>query len=347
MKDRIQYTVPPGYFTEAYARLAEQVSMLPPPHTIHLKHPALAPIARLIYLHDGAKPPKIQIENKGGDLLAMNMPRFELSDWKGKRAVVGYSGGKDSVAMAIKMQKAGYKVEAFHVQNLNRSCSDEKQASIETCRLLDIPLTIKSVKTNGPTMRIESPVKNLLVLAMMLDDCGPLGVKTYALGTQVNRKGGVDDFNTNMDFSDSPDVLFIGSELFRQEKGFNLRVGELGKSSIDAYYSMKIVLGHKKGWELLCAYRSCMTQFRFKDMRRKHNEKKYSLKLLPGRCGSCWKCCLEYLVLDAMGAVKSNKGFKEKCFSFIHNQEVDWSKEVSSMLNTAREERRLTCVRAR
>lgn len=333
MKAHQEYSVPSGYFTEAYAHLAEQLSMIPCPRCLKLHHPSLKPVARCVYVHDGVSPPEVVIAAK--ESLLPEMPDYKLT--KTKSALLGYSGGKDSVAMAIKLEREGMDVKAFHVRNLNRSCTDEMQASIDTCKLLDIPLIIKPVATHGPTTRIENPVKNLLVLAMMLDHGGPLGVANYSIGTQVDRPNGMDGFNTDLDFSDSPDVIFIGSEFFRQVPGFTLRAAELGRWNIDMLYSIELVLSHEKGMELLKASRSCMTQFRFKDMRRKHNEKKFGVKLLPGRCGSCWKCCMEYLLLESMGAVKTNKGFVEKCWDYIKSQKLThWDSIIADMFKIAK-----------
>ncbi len=339
MKERQEYITPPGFFTEAYARLAEQVSMIPCPPTIQVAHASLKPIVRVLYSHDGTPQPEIKVQPKTDNLLGMDLPQFLL--WDDRPAMLGFSGGKDSVAMAIKLMNEGKKVTAFHVQNLNKSCTDEKQASIDTCRLLGIPLVIKAVKTHGPTTRLESPVKNLLVLAMMLDHGGTTGIQNYAVGTQVDRPNGTDGFSSDMDFSDAPDVLFIGSELFRQVPEFTLRAAELGDTNIDMYYSIKLVLSHKNGWKLLEASRSCMTQFRFKKMRKIANEKKYKVKLLPGRCGSCWKCCVEYVILDAMGKVKKNNAFLKKCWDFIHSKKLThWEPVLDQMLIKARRESR-------
>lgn len=326
-----------GYFSDCFRSLAEQVGDVPGPREIQLPHPSMKPLCQLIYLHDGEDPPKYIPQQRSG--LLQGPPKranLEIED----EAIIGYSGGKDSIAQAIKLQKEGINVEAFHLGNLNRSCTDEKQASIDTCKLLGIPLRIETIKTTGKSKRLENPVKNLLVLAMMLDFGLWRGVSTYALGTQINRPNGLSDFYTSLDFSDSPDVLFIGSELFRQLPQFRLRVGELGLSNIDTYYSMKLILSHKRGWELLTASRSCMTQFRFREMRKKHNHKKYGVELLPGRCGSCWKCCIEYLVLDALGAIKKNEDFILHCWRFVDNQKLNWDEELVKMLNRARRDSR-------
>ncbi len=334
----IKYELPPGYFTKMMGRLAEYVSDVPYDGIPMGIHPTLIPLFRVICFYDDQPNPDnigIVCERTGFD---SDFPKYQLTDKK--TALLGYSGGKDSVAQAIKLMNEGYTVEAFHVRNLNKSYTDECDAATGTCDILGIPIHVAPIKSQGKSKRLENPVKNLLVLAMMLDLGGPRGVATYSLGTQVNRPNGLDDFYTSLDFSDSPDTLFIGSELFRQVPGFNLKVGELGLSNIDIYYTIKTILSHKDGLELMRTARSCMTQYRFREMRKKHNERKFGVELMPGRCGSCWKCCIEYLVMDALHYIEKKEDFIIHCWHFIDKQQLDWHTALVEMLNRARSDSR-------
>lgn len=334
-----KYTVPSGYFGNIWARLSEQVSDTPCPSVVEISHPAQKAFVEFLCQREAAegerkvRMPKIVLTS-GDGFLNQDYPAHKLV--KGdKRVLLGYSGGKDSIYSATKLRKAGYEVEACFVTGLNRSSRDEKQAAIDTCKLLNIPLHIIPVKTSGSSNRFENPAKNILVLALMLDIGGPIGIPNYSLGTEGDLEGGIEDYFTSTDFSDSPDVLELGCATFKPLKNYRFINSNVPLWSYESY---KAVLNRPKGgMELMAALRSCMSQYQYRAKLHSVNESKYGVKLLPGRCGSCWKCCLEYLYLEAMGRVVPNKAYSDHCWRRLKKHDAtatpEWLRMMTAKLS--------------
>ena len=303
------------------------------PREISLPHSSLIPFVEMVYRNDKGdestnKPirPIITIASHQG-LLSENYPDWKLSK-KDKRCLLGFSGGKDSIAMAIKLMNEGYDVTGVFVGGLNRSALTEKQASIDACKLLGIDLIKTAVKTSGQSERRENPTKNLMILGLMLDIGGPQGIAHYALGTEEENEEGLEWYHTSWDFSDNPRVLKSGSFFFQGLENFKLHVGKLGFWGFDSYAT---VMSHPKGRELLEVSRSCMSRYMYQNSLNATNRKKYGVDLMIGRCGSCWKCCLEYLHLTALGIVKPNVKYIDHCWSRLSKFD-EGTKEWISMM---------------
>ena len=56
---------------------------------------------------------------------------------------------------------------------------------------------------------------------------------------------------------------------------------------------------------------------RYRDYLKEKNEAKYNVKILPHRCGSCWKCCLEYCILVNEGILIKNEAFYKHCLKVL------------------------------
>ena len=69
--------------------------------------------------------------------------------------------------------------------------------------------------------------------------------------------------------------------------------------------------------ELANMVHGCILPYRFRDMTRKKNITKYGVELLDGRCGSCWKCCTEYIYFADKGVIPLNEDFYRHCIDFL------------------------------
>ena len=64
----------------------------------------------------------------------------------------------------------------------------------------------------------------------------------------------------------------------------------------------------------------CVLPYRFRNKTKEINEQKYNVKLLPNRCGSCWKCCVEYIFLADKGVVEYNAQFYKHCLDILSDK---------------------------
>lgn len=318
----IKYSTPEGFFGNAFARIGEQFSVEYPPKEFTVVHPALKSLVRFIYSFYHSDDPKVvkhpNITVAGTGLFDSIVPKFKLNP-KDKRCLIGFSGGKDSIATVLKLRKLGYKVEGVHVRHINKSVLGEENAAVSVAGLMGIPLHVLPFTSTGFSYRWESPVKNLIILGMMLDFGGPKGIAHYALGTEDDDWNDIDRFQFDMDVSDCKDTLDVGAAVCRLIPGFTLHRAMISAWASDSY---RTILTDPKGMDYLRASMSCQMRHQYLGVHHKRVCEKYKVKLMDNRCGCCWKCAVEFIFLSAYGMVKENKRYLEYCWGVLNKSSL-------------------------
>lgn len=223
----------------------------------------------------------------------------------GWRVVVGFSGGKDSAAATLKLAADGLKPVLFHVKGVNRAYPNEWQAAEKVAALLGFPLLMLDLKLKGDTPYIENPAKNQFILGCMVDYGARHGIANYSQGGMA-----VDscaDLNFEAGFSDGHEMFDAATGLFGALlDGYRYRA--VIKNDSDSLMTIA-----RKKPAVISAMQSCMMPLRYKGSLAKANEKKFGIRLMPGRCGSCYKCASEYLHLTLAGLLKNSPSFAEHC----------------------------------
>ena len=67
---------------------------------------------------------------------------------------------------------------------------------------------------------------------------------------------------------------------------------------------------------------SCMSPYRFRQYWHKRTEKKYGVKLMPNRCGCCWKCANEYIAYTDLGILDFDLNYYIHCLEILYNTKV-------------------------
>ena len=62
-----------------------------------------------------------------------------------------------------------------------------------------------------------------------------------------------------------------------------------------------------------------MTPNRFRDSLRKKNLVKYNEPVLERRCGSCWKCAVEYIWFTDFNIFEYNEAYYRHCLDVLKN----------------------------
>lgn len=229
-----------------------------------------------------------------------------------KKMLIGLSGGLDSVYLMHKAIDAGYEVTAVHVAGLNgKSIAKVELASAQ--RLANIAgANFISVNFMQPPQEfIDNPFKNQLILSMMLDIGITKGIYRYGLGSDWTTP--LSEAATGYTITDSIEV----------NKGFwNGVVKHIPEAELcfineneKKYERLKYLFtNHRESLENVV---SCISPIRFRGLYRKQNIKKYGVDLLPGRCGSCYKCCMEYILLAEAQLIKKDARFYEHCWTAL------------------------------
>lgn len=233
----------------------------------------------------------------------------QLNITKTNNVVVCFSGGKDSTAAALKMKELGKNVFLFYVKGINKSYPEEQQRAIEIAAYLNMPLKVIEIKQFGKTTFYDNPIKNQLIASLAFDYCVMEGI-----GTDVAFGDFTTDniFNScfNEDWSDCTEMWNAYIEYIRK---YNSKFKVI--IPFNTYLETMDVVGGDK--TLLNLVQGCVLPNRFRKMIKSENEKKYNIQLLKNRCGSCWKCCVEYIHYANSGIIEYNEKFYEHCIDIL------------------------------
>lgn len=226
--------------------------------------------------------------------------------------VVAFSGGKDSTATAMKLVSEGKNVYLFYVKGINKAYPDEENHAKEIAAKLGLPIHIENVRQSGKSSFKESPIKNQVIASMALD---------YAVSNGYGTSIAFGDFTTdnmsNSQFFESwSDTQEMWDAWLCFVKTYVPNVELI--IPFETYNdTLDIISENKEVLELVCG---CILPYRFRAMTKAANEKKYNIELLPNRCGSCWKCCVEYIFLVEKGVFELNKDFYLHCIAFLRDK---------------------------
>lgn len=230
--------------------------------------------------------------------------------------VVCFSGGKDSVATALKCREMGYDVRLFHVHGINHSYPDEIDSAKEIAEYLRMPLHVENVKLVGKSAWMENPVKNQLIATMALDYANENGFgQRIAIGDFRNDHREHAIYGTN--WTDTVEMW----EAYKKYITCQYPDYELIMPFDNYFQTMDIVAQDRK---LLGMVQGCIAPMRYRNYWRDKNLAKFGEEvILPHRCGSCWKCCREYTHLADTGILPMNEKFYKKCMKVLKKKEKE------------------------
>jgi hypothetical protein len=228
--------------------------------------------------------------------------------------IVAFSGGKDGLAVALKLLQAKKEVILYHLLGVNRTYGHEVFAAEKLAKRLGVQFVIDRVQITGKQTLPDHPFKNQLITCNMVDAGNTIGVTDYAMGDHVGMT--LAEADVRWQFTDVPEQQQLFDNFVRQSVPAYSRKTYL-KSNTQA---LEIIIAHD--WTLLNDVSSCVTpQFR-KPMMRQHIQRKYGDGvLLDGRCGYCIKCVKEWMTLVTHGKLKYNNGFWQHCTNVVRNKE--------------------------
>ncbi|MEY4952828.1 MAG: Queuosine biosynthesis protein QueC [Pseudomonadota bacterium] len=223
------------------------------------------------------------------------------------RAVVLFSGGKDGLAVALKLRSEGMFPVLLHVRGINGGAyvKQEAEAARAVADIAEFPFRELKVKLAGKSDHIENPTKNLALACLAASLAVAWGAGVVALGLQSEDRWST---NPRCGLSDNIDVALPGcAAIEAMVPGLRLIPASF---ATDASSLVQIATACP---EALPAISSCMTGARFKRSVREANERRFGVTLLPGRCGSCYKCAIEAAVLAAMDGQVMPKPWADHC----------------------------------
>ena len=224
----------------------------------------------------------------------------------GRSAFIAFSGGKDCLATAIRAEEEGYKPTLVYVGGINKSLPSERRHAFAVAEAAGYPIMEIKINLSGNKEYNEHPLKNILILCLLIDLGTKHGASAFGLGNifEENSTHGSLDY----DLSDSFDMI----------RAFNLFVRGLLPSyryltyihdNVQSFYTV-----YKRDKRLISLLSTCITPDYRKPMIHRNNVKKFGSDCVPDDCcGSCYKCADYYLFRRAFGLVRHNPEYVKKC----------------------------------
>lgn len=102
------------------------------------------------------------------------------------KAFIAFSGGKDCLATAIRAAQDGYQPTLVYIGGVNKSLPSERKHAQEVAKAAGFPLIELSLSIGGDKEWHEHPLKNLLILCMLIDEGIRHNATAYALGSSFD-----------------------------------------------------------------------------------------------------------------------------------------------------------------
>lgn len=230
-----------------------------------------------------------------------------------KSVIVCFSGGKDSTATALYYKELGYNVRLYHLHGINKMYKDEHIAARNVAEKLGVELIKEEIKVTGWVQPnwIEHPMKNMIIANRVIQYVIKHGIDAdIAFGNFSTSS--LEDDPFEVCGGDCKELWDIYTEIIRH---------------IIPKFSIKTPLNNMqdtldilfKNQYIINAIQSCIIPYHYKVRLRKRNAEKYSYKLPENRCGSCWKCAVEYIVFCDNDIWQYDEVWYEHCLTVLKN----------------------------
>lgn len=233
---------------------------------------------------------------------SFTLPFFEATSHSpNNKVMVGFSGGKDSLAVALKLLAEGKEVYPFFLKGINKSYTTEEAKFQELVKKLGLEgnAIVRKVKQDGKSGFFENPFKNGVILTQMIEAGQPDQISEYVLGNQL--EDNYDNCEVLYELSDAIEFFDMMQKLIPFVK-----IRTLLQNDADSFETI-----YKFKPELLDHVGSCiMPVFRRPNIR-KANQAKYGFQ--GDGCGSCYKCSMEYLFKSAKGLIQPVPAYTAHC----------------------------------
>ena len=227
------------------------------------------------------------------------------------KAIVAFSGGKDCLAAAIRAEADGYQPILIHVKGINMSLPSAHKHAEALAKKIGYPYKEVKINFTGKKEYNEHPLRNLLILCLLIDEGIKLGARTYVLGNVF--EDDTSHANLDYDLSDGIDILrafeyFIAGVI----DGFKLKTYMC--NTLQSFYTI-----WQRDSSLIPLLHTCCTPDFRKPMIRKHSVEKYGEAVLSRTgCGGCYKCATEYTYKKKFGMIKGTAVYDRRAMELIN-----------------------------
>ena len=235
--------------------------------------------------------------------------KIDLPQMPTMNIIVCFSGGKDSLATALHYRKCGYKVYLYHCRGINQTYRDEYKSVETLADVLQMPLIMERVNLVGSHCWTEHPLKNWIIAGKALQ---------WGIRNGITTKIAFGNYRTSRLIDDPFGVC--GGDSMDMWRAFETAVKPI-LPKFKIYIALNNIQSAftviNKHPQFLSHLQSCIGPYRYREYLHNNNEKKYGVKLLPHRCGSCWKCAVEYIWFTDHNKLKYDRDFYKHCIAVL------------------------------
>lgn len=226
------------------------------------------------------------------------------------KAFIAFSGGKDCLAAAIRAEEDGYAPTLFHIRGINMSLTSEHKHAEAIAKAIGFPYIEVKINFGGKKEYFEHPLRNLLILCLMIDEGLKQGCRVYSLGNIFEDE--TSHANLDYDLSDGIDILRAWEYFMRGViEGFQLKTYIC--NNLQSFYTI-----WRRDKDLIPLLTTCCTPDFRKPMIRKRSEAVYGRAVLSQTgCGGCYKCATEYLYKVKFGLCPSSPAYTKRSMELI------------------------------
>lgn len=229
-----------------------------------------------------------------------------------KHIIIAFSGGKDSTALALHYKQLNYNIILYHLHGINKVYPNENRIAKSVAEYLQLPYVEETISLEGTNNYLEHPLKNQIIACFMINYLIEHQLFNYELGYGDFLQDTIKNSKIDRNWSDTIEMWNAFEKSYLNNVGLKLNI--IFNTYVD---SLKIL---SQNLQLLNLTQSCLSPYRFLNNLHNINEAKYNIKLFNNRCGSCWKCCVEYIYLSDKNIIPKNHMFYKHCLQVLEKK---------------------------
>lgn len=257
----------------------------------------------------------LPLNNIPSNLVDEGYSHMILPNYNKNNVIVCFSGGKDSLALVLKCISKGYNVYLYAVKHINQSYVDEIEQAKKIAEYLQLPIYVDDIRLGGKHDWMEHPMKNMLIAN---------GALSYGIRENIGTRIFFGNYTTssleNEDFSrcagDCMDMWDSYNSIIRRiipDFKIEADLSDMGET-------LEIVTPQR---ELLDMSLSCLCRHSLREYRHQWVKDKFGIDLPKNRCGSCYKCVVEYMYMADHDLIKFSREYYRYCMNMLYHVYLD------------------------
>ena len=237
----------------------------------------------------------------------MPYDKLSLPKYDSNNIILAFSGGKDSIATALLYKAMGKNVYLYHLKHINASFSDEWECAQRCADILKLPLYVDDARFSGHHIWMEHPMKNMLIAN---------GALSYGIRENIGTQIAFGNYSSSYLFG-NPFEKCAGDcvDMWENYETIIQRIIPDFKVDIqlESLGHTLSIISKPENREVFENSLSCMCRHSLRAYRHQWVKDKFGVELLKNRCGSCFKCCIEYIFLADHDLIEFSEDYYKYC----------------------------------